>query len=72
MIRAQAQRLIVTRQRVIEPPKLVQNNATVAERFNVMWLQIKRAIVAGQCCFAASQFVQRVSAIAERIGIVRP
>ena len=59
-------------QRLVELLQSVQNGAAVVQRLDMMRLQIERAIAAGQRFFTAAQFVERICAIGEGIGVVRP
>jgi hypothetical protein len=67
-------RLIVARQRLIEPLQVLQRNATTTEGIRIVGLKRERLIITRQCPLEPSQLLQRNAAVVEglrKIGLKR-
>jgi len=60
MIRLQGQRLVITRQSLVEPLEPVQGEAAIGERLDVTRLQLERVVVTRQSLIVSLQFAQRM------------
>ena len=60
-------RLVVARQRVVEPLQLLQRKAAVVERLRLVGLHRQRAVVARQRLLEPLQLPQHIAAVVEGV-----